>query len=469
MGRPTIDGFTGEVLEPGDSGYHDNRRLWNAMIEKRPALIARCRSANDVVAALAYARDGGLEVAVRGGGHSVAGHSCSHGGVVIDLQPMHGVLVDPEARRARVQGGALLGHLDRATHEHGLATTGGMVHHTGVGGLTLGGGFGWLGRVHGLSCDNLVSAEVVTASGDVVRASEAENAELFWGLRGGGGNFGVVTEFEFQLHPIGPILSVELRWPAKDALAVVRAYRELMASAPPELCGLLGMATGRGSGRETEGVANREVYIWYVFAGKDPEEGKRLGAPLRRVPRSIAEQARVLSYPDLQSATGEASGPGRRHYWKGLLMWELSDNFLDAFIERGIIASGGCGIELFSLGGAISKVGENDTAYSNRSATFDLLPAATWDDAADDERNIVLTRANWEALATFAGRGVYVNDLGADADERVREVYGTTKFERLVALKNRWDPDNTFHLNANIAPALVSPVTPRSESTRPTG
>jgi FAD/FMN-containing dehydrogenase len=467
MGRTTIDGFTGELLEPADPGYDGHRRLWNAMIEKRPALIARCRSAQDVVAVLAYARQAGLEVAVRGGGHSVAGLSSSHGGVVIDLQPMHAVVVDPAARRARVQGGALLGHFDRATHEHGLGTTGGMVHHTGVGGLTLGGGFGWLGRLHGLSCDNLVSAEVVTAGGDVVRASDKENADLFWALRGGGGNFGVVTEFEFRLHPIGPMLSVELRWPADHALAVVRGYRELMGSAPPELSSLLGISTGRGSGRETEGLANREIYIWYVFAGTDPEEGKRLSAPLRRVPRPIGEQARVLSYPDLQSATGEASGPGRRHYWKGSLMWELSDSFLDAFIERGLIAGGGCGIELFSLGGAISKVGENDTAYSNRSATFDLLPAATWDGAADDERNIALTRANWEALAPFAGSGVYVNDLGADADERVREVYGTRKFERLVALKNRWDPDNMFHLNANIAPALVPPVPRRFETTRP--
>jgi hypothetical protein len=457
MGRITRNRFSGELLEPGDPGYDDARRLWNAMIEKRPAVIARCRSAKDVVAALAHAGNDGLEVAVRGGGHSVAGLSCTEGGVVIDLQPMKGVVVDPRARRARVGGGALLGDLDRATHRYGLATTGGMVHHTGVAGLTLGGGFGWLGRLHGLSCDNLVSVEVVTAGGEVVRASDELNSDLFWGIRGGGGNFGIVTGFEFRLHPIGPMLSVELRYRAEDAPAVLRAYREFMGSAPPELCSLVGMETGRGSGRLDDlGTTTRELYLWYAYVGADLDRGKRLGDPLRRVARPIAEQADVMSYPDLQSATGEGSGPGRRHYWKGSLMWELSDAFLDAFVERGLISGGGCGIELFSLGGAISRVGEDETAYSNRGATFDLLAAATWGDPADDERNISLTRENWEALTPFARSGVYVNDLGGDANERVRDVYGTRKFERLAALKQRWDPGNTFHLNANIAPASIA-------------
>jgi len=375
---------------------------------------------------------------------------------MIDLRPMSRVVVDPQGRRARVGGGALLSGLDLATHRHGLATTGGMVHHTGVAGLTLGGGFGWLARLHGLACDNLVSAEVVTAGGDVVTASDGSNSDLLWGIRGGGGNFGIVTEFEFQLHPIGPMLSSELRYSAKDAPAVLRAYRELMGSAPPGICSLVGMETGRGAGRlEDAGAAARELYLWFTYAGADLDEGERLGAPLRRVARPVAEQVEVMSYPDLQSATGEGSGPGRRHYWKGSLMWELSDAFLDAFLERGMISGDGCGIELFSLGGAISRVGEEDTAYSNRGAIFDLLPAATWDDPGEDERHVALTRENWEALAPFARGGVYVNDLGSDADERVRDVYGATKFERLVALKQRWDPDNTFHLNANIAPASV--------------
>ncbi len=456
MAQTRINGFGGEILEVADPGYDAARRLWNAMIDKRPAIIARCRSTQDVVAALAHARAEGLEIAVRGGGHSVSGLSSTDGGMMIDLQPMNGVVVDPDARRARVQGGALLRDLDRATHPHGLATTGGMVHHTGVGGLTLGGGYGWLGRLHGLACDNLIAATVVTATGNVVRASEEDPPDLFWALRGGGGNFGIVTEFEFRLHPIGPMLSVQLRYAAEHAPAVLRAYREFMGSAPAELCSLVGMETGRGMGRrEAAEAPGRELYVWYTYAGVDLDKGERLGAPLRRASRPIAEKVDVLSYPELQSATGEGSGPGRRHYWKGSLMWELSDAFLEAFVARGLMAGGGCGIEIFSLGGAISRVGEDDTAYSSRGATFDLLPAATWEDPQHDERNISGTRENWEALTPFARSGVYVNDLGTDGHERVREVYGSKKFARLAALKKRWDPRNVLHLNANIAPGSV--------------
>jgi hypothetical protein len=446
-------GMTGELLRAGDPGYDAARHVWNAMIDSRPAVVARCRQTDDVVAALAMARDEGLEVAVRCGGHSVSGLSSTDGGMMIDLRPMNRVVVDPDRRRARVQGGALLGEMDRATHAMGLATTGGMVHHTGVGGLTLGGGYGWLARLHGLACDNLVSVELVTASGDVVRASPYENDDLFWGVRGGGGNFGIVTEFEFRLHPVTPVLSGQFRYGTEDGPGVLRAYRELMASAPPKLCGLVGLSTGRGAGRLSDEPGGHDVSVWYTYAGADLEEAEQLWAPLRLAARPIAEQVEVLSYPELQSATGEASGPGRRHYWKGSFMWELSDAFLDALLERGRRLRGGCGIELFSLGGTISQIGEDDTAYSSRGAAFDMLPAATWDDPAEDEPNISLTRENWEALATFARPAVYVNDLGPDAAERLDEAYGSRKLERLVTLKARWDPDNVFHRNANIAPA----------------
>jgi FAD/FMN-containing dehydrogenase len=444
--------FTGEMLHPSDPSYGDVRRLWNAMIDKQPTAIARCRSTTDVAAAVAEANDDHLEIAIRGGGHSVSGLSSTEGGMMIDLRPMNGVVVDPDRRRARVQGGALLGEFDRATHDYGLATTGGMVHHTGVGGLTLGGGFGWLARLHGLACDNLISVQMVTASGDVVLAAEDENADLFWGIRGGGGNFGIVTEFEFELHEVGPMLSVELRFAADKGPSVMRAFREVMASAPPELCGLVGVSVGRGAGRLSDEPGDHDVFVWYAYVGANLDEGEHVVAPLRQAADPAAEQVEVMSYPDLQSATGEASGPGRRHYWKGSLMWELSDAFLDAFLERGRMLRGGCGIELFSLGGAISRIGEDDTAYSNRGAAFDMLPAATWDDPAEDETNISLTRENWEALAPFARSAVYVNDLGPDAAERVGEVYGSQKLERLAGLKARWDPDNVFHLNANITP-----------------
>jgi FAD/FMN-containing dehydrogenase len=445
-------GFSGELLRPTDPGYDPACRLWNAMIDRRPAVIARCRSTADVVAAVQLARSEGLEVAVRCGGHSVSGLSSTEGGMMIDLRPMNRVVVDPRRRRARVQGGTLLGELDRATHAFGLATTGGMVHHTGVGGLTLGGGYGWLGRLRGLACDNLLSVEVVTASGEVVRAAEDENPDLFWGIRGGGGNFGIVTEFEFRLYPVAPMLSAQIRFGPDAGPRLVRAFRDLMASAPPELCGLLGSSTGRGAGRLSDEPGDGDLFVWCAYVGADPDTGRRLVEPLRRAGRSVAEQVEVVSYPELQSATGEASGPGRRHYWKGSLVWELTDALLDAFLERGRHLRSGCGIELFSLGGAISQIGENDTAYSNRTAAFDMLPAATWDDPADDEQHISLTRENWEELAPYARSAVYVNDLGPDALERVGEVYGPQKLERLANLKARWDPDNFLHLNANIAP-----------------
>jgi FAD/FMN-containing dehydrogenase len=448
----TLKKFDGELLRSGNPGYDDARRLWNVMIDKHPAFIARCRSAGDVVAALAHARTEGLEVAVRGGGHSISGLSSTDGGLMIDLQLMSGVDVDPERRRAHVGGGALLRDLDRTTHAFGLATTGGMVDDTGVGGLTLGGGYGWLAKLHGLACDNLVSGEVVTASGEVVRASEDENADLFWGIRGGGGNFGIVTGFEFRLHPIGPVLSIERQYAPDDGPVVLREFRDLMASAPRELCGLAGMQANRGAGPlETSSIETRELGIWCVYAGADLDQGERLTDPLRRAASPTAEHVRVMTYPEVQSATSVASGPGRRHYWKGSLVWELSDAFLDAFVERGMIGDSACGLEIFSLGGAISEVGEDDTAYPSRGAVFDSLAEATWDDPRDDERNISLSRASWEALNPFVRGGVYVNDLGNDAAERVREVYGS-KFERLASLKQRWDPDNTFHLNANIPP-----------------
>ena len=447
-----IAGFAGDILTAPDRRYDEIRRLWNVMIDKRPAVIARCSSTADVVGALAYARNARLEIAVRGGGHSVAGHSCTDGGVMIDLQPMNRVVVDPLQRLARVQGGTLLREFDRATHEHGLATTGGMVHHTGVAGLTLGGGYGWLSRRHALACDNLVSAEVVTASGEVVTTSDRENADLFWGIRGGGGNFGIVTEFVFRLHAIGPVLSTQLRYRAQDAMPVLRAVRDIMASAPPEFCVLVGMAAGRGTGNlEDTSAAGNEVSVWYAYTGQDLDVGERLGDPLRAAARPVARQREVMAYPDLQAATGNVSGPGRRHYWKGSLIWELSDQFLAAFAERGQTTGGPCGIDLFSLGGAIAAVGEDDTAYSNRGAGFDLLAAATWDHPRDDEHHIATTREHWNALSRFT-RSVYINDLGADANARVQEAYGPAKHQRLVALKRRWDPDNVFHLNANVSP-----------------
>ncbi len=285
-------------------------------------------------------------------------------------------------------------------------------------------------------------------------ASATENADLLWGLRGGGGNFGIVTQFEFQLHSIGPVLSVQRRYAATHARAVVRAFTQFMSSAPREVCGLVSIGPGRGSGTlENDAAASREVSIWYAYVGTDLDVGRKLDISLQRIAPALGERVEIMHYPALQCATGDVSGPGRRHYWKGSLMWELSDPFQDAFVERGLVPGRGCGIELFSLGGAIANVAEEDSAYSNRGAAFDLLAAATWSDPADDAHNILITRENWSTLTPFAGGGVYVNDLGADIDERVRDAYGSSKLARLAALKQRWDPTNLFRLNANVAPS----------------
>jgi FAD/FMN-containing dehydrogenase len=451
-----MDGRDGDLFGPDDPRYHETRAGWNAMIDRRPAAIARCRSVTDVVAALRYARREGLEVAVRAGGHSVSGHSSTDGGVQIDLRPMNRVVVDAEARRARVQGGALLRDLDRETHRFGLATTGGFVSHTGVGGLTLGGGYGALARRYGLACDNLVAAELVTADGSVVRTGDAEDAELLWGLRGGGGNFGIVTEFEFRLHPVESVVSGSMDFAIHDGPALLRAYRDVASDADRGYVCAFDVSGGRaarpGSDEPTFGPPT--VGVWYTFAGPDLDAGAAFADALRAVAEPIREEAEVKPYPAMQGEGDESMAPGRRQYWKASLLWELSDQMIDAFFERGARLEGTpCWQEVLLIGGAISDVGEDDSAYSNRDACFDYIAGASWDDPEDDERNMTTSRETWRAIAPYSRGGVYVNNLGEDAAERVREAYGASKFERLVALKDRWDPDNVFRGNANIEPS----------------
>jgi FAD/FMN-containing dehydrogenase len=453
--------FEGQLYEPGDPGYEDAARPWNTTVVARPALVARCATTEDIVAALTYARSLGLEIAVRCGGHSVSGNSTTDGGVLIDLGLMDGVEVDPQRRVARVQGGAPLGAMDRATQRHGLATTAGMVSHTGVGGLTLGGGYGHLARLHGLACDNVISAEVVTSAGEVVTASDDENPDLFWGIRGGGGNFGIVSSFEFRLHPVGPdVLSVDLLFSASDGAEVLRAYRDFAADAPREVVSVASATVARSAWGilDDRWIDEPVVDIEYTYVGTDLDAGARLADPIRRAATTIWEETKPISYLDLQSLGDEAWAAGRRRYWKASLHWELSDQLVDEFAARaGSMAGTGCGIELVSLGGRIADVGEDDTAYSNRDAGFDFLAVAQWDDPAEDQRHIDLTRENWLSISAFSPGGVYVNNLGADAPDRVREAYGDAKYGRLVALKNRWDPENVFHRNANIRPTAQDP------------
>lgn len=428
------------TILPGEDGYDEARRVWNAMVDHRPAVIVRCAGVEDVRAALRLARDRGVEVGVRCGGHSVLGHSVPEGGLMVDLSPMGAVRVDPDRRRAWVQGGALLGALDAATQPYGLATTAGNVSHTGVGGLTLGGGMGWLARQFGLTCDNVESFEVVTAAGEVVSASQDENAELFWGLRGGGGNFGIVTEFELRLHDVGTqALSVELDFPADGAFDALRRWRDLSATAPRR-------AT------YTAAVHGGGVTVGLVWVG-DPEEGRAHARALESLGRPTAERVQDLTYLELQTRDDSVRGYDARRYWKGHYLRELPDAALEALLAHHpeVFA------HLQAYGGAIADVPDDATAFSHRDTAFEYVGGARWTDPAQDAEWIAESRASAALLAPFAS-GVYVNVLSDEGAAGIARAYPPEKLARLTALKDAWDPENVFHLNANIPPSRPSLV-----------
>jgi FAD/FMN-containing dehydrogenase len=447
--------LSGELLSPSDPAYDDARAVWNAMIDRRPALIARCRTAGDVAAAVRTAREEGLELAVRCGGHSVAGHSMCEGGLVVDLRGMNGTVVDADKRRAFVQGGSLLRDLDRATQLVGLATPAGVVSHTGVGGLTLGGGLGWLSRLHGLSCDNLVEAEVVTAAGDVVIASEGEDAELLWALRGGGGNFGVVTRFDFRLHPLDrPLWTTTLAYAADNGQAALGALAEVAAAAPRELTVVVWIGAARTwPFVPSEWHGQPVVMVSAVYVG-DAQEGARLMAPLGAL-RPVAEDVAEKTYLDLQRSADESGAAGMRRYWKAHFLPTLGEAALATFLEEGLRAaeeSPHVGCELFALGGAVADKESADTAFGHREAEWDFIASAAWSEKADDARQIATARRVAEAMAPYA-HGVYTNDLGDEGAERVRAAYGEATYERLVRVKNRLDPNNVFRRNQNVRPS----------------
>lgn len=448
--------FRGHLIRPGEPGYDECRQVWNAMVDRWPALIARCTSVADVVATLRFARRRDLEVSVRGGGHGVGGHAVTTGGVMIDLSPMKGIRVDPEARRAWVQAGCLWSEVDRETYRFGLATTGGVVSHTGVAGLTLGGGEGWLARRDGLTCDNLVTADVVTADGELVVAAEDRNAALFWGLRGGGGNFGIVTSFQLKLHPVPPlVLAAHFFYPLDQGLIALRAFRDLAAEAPDEMTYRASVFTAEPAPFLSDRWHGQSLLLLSAIYVGDPQEGLRLASPLKRVVKPLAELIQPMPYTQLQSAGDESQRHGLRRYWKSSYMSDLTDAALEAFLSRGRelgaspIASG----SLLLLGGAISRPGENDTAYGHRDAAFDFMATADWNDPSQDDWQMTAARQYSESMAPFSAHGVYVNNLGAEGEDRVRAAYGALKYERLVALKNRLDPQNVFHLNQNIRPS----------------
>jgi FAD/FMN-containing dehydrogenase len=453
--------FKGVVLKPGDEGYDERRTVWNAMVDRRPAIITRCVHTDDVVAALHFGRTNHLEIAVRCGGHSILGHSVPEGGLMIDLSLMNKVQVDPTSRRARVQGGALLGTLDREAQTYGLATTAGNVSHTGVGGLTLAGGMGWLARQFGLSCDNVVSFEVVTAEGAVVRVSESERPELFWGLRGGGGNFGIVTEFEFRLHPIsGQALTVDVFFPLEAAEAALLRWRDLIKTAPRQAT--LTAWTGTASEMSflpPEVDGQQVASIGYVWVG-DPAEGRKFLPSLRSDSSPLAERTREMTYVELQRMDDSTRQEhGVRRYWKGHYLRELSDEAIQAFLTRGM--NGRVtdkdtammpGATLQCYGGAIADVADEETAFSHREALAECVIGARWTNPVEDTKHIALARRYAQSLEPFAS-GAYIHAVADEGQAGTLRAYNREKLARLTTLKDRYDPGNVFHLNQNIQPS----------------
>jgi FAD/FMN-containing dehydrogenase len=447
----------GALHEPGDDEYADACTLFNSMIERRPRLVAGCTAPDDVIASLAFARDHGLEVAVRAGGHSVTGRSLCDDGLVLDLRGVRDVDVDVDRRVARVGGGATWAEVDRATQIHGLATTGGRVSTTGVGGLTLGGGSGWLERKHGLACDNLLAAELVTADGELVRASEDENPELLWGLRGGGGNFGVVTSVELRLHPVGPdLLAGLVLHPAERGREALALFRDVMRDAPEELGLAFAFITAPAEPDVPEELHGQQAVIVAGMYAGPVDEGEEALKEIRAFGPPAADFFEPTAYADFQCSLDDP--PGYRNYWTAENVAGLPDEAIDALAARAAQApTGPSQLFIVPWGGAVARANADSSPVGGRDAAFVVHPLLLWDDAADDERMMQLGRGYREDLRPYATGAAYLNFLGDEGAERVRAGYGERSYERLLDLKTRWDPTNTFKGNQILRPA-VQPV-----------
>jgi hypothetical protein len=445
--------FRGALLKPAEEGYEEARRVWNGAIDKHPALIARCAGADDVAEAVRFAGERELPLSVRGGGHAVAGHAVCDGGVMIDLSLMKAVSVDPGARSARAAAGVLWSELDRATQQAGLATTGGIISHTGIAGLTLGGGLGHLMRRHGLTVDNLLSVDLVTAAGERLRVDAESEPDLFWGLRGGGGNFGIATAFEYRLHPIGPlVLGGPVFWPLSDAPQVLRAVRELAHDAPDELGITISMMLAPPLPFLDPSQFGKPVLALVLMWTGPLDEGRETLAPLRRIGRPLADVVSVAPYVALQSMLDGGAQHGRHYYWKSHRLPGLSDDVIDVLLDRaGAITSPFSQIQAWVMGGAVSRVDPAETAIGEREVGFDVNFATGWLPAdPDGDRHRAWVRAGWDALRPHSV-GVYANFISDEGAAGVHAAYGE-RLVRLTALKDRWDPENVFRLNANIPP-----------------
>ncbi len=442
----------GTVITPTDDGYDDARRVYNAMIDRRPSVIVQCASAADVAAAVDYARENGLALAVRGGGHSVPGFGTVDDGVVADLAGMRAVTVDPANRTARAEGGATWGDFNEATAVHGLATTGGIISTTGVAGLTLGGGIGYLARGFGLSCDNLLSAEVVTADGQTVTASENENADLFWAIRGGGGNFGVATALEFRVHPVKEVYGGPMFFDLKDAEAVLRWYREFIADAPEQFGGFPAFQIAPPLPFIPE-ERHGEAFLAFVACWAGPvDEGERMLKPLHDVAEVVAEHVGPMPYPALNSAFDALVPAGLQHYWKANFVRELTDEAIAAHLEHGPkVPAVNSTVHIYPINGACHRVAPDATAFAYRDASFAPVIAGMWPDPTHNDANIKWVRDYYAATAPLSEEGGYINFMAGDDQERIKANY-RGNYARLVDVKRQYDADNLFRVNQNIKP-----------------
>ncbi len=453
--EPLRQTLKGGIVLPSDANYDEVRKIWNAMIDKKPAVIVQCVNADDVVHAIATARANGLEISVRGAGHNIAGSSLCDNGLTIDLESMRSVRVDSQKRRAYVEPGATLGDFDAAVQKHGLATPVGINSTTGISGLTLGGGFGWLTRKYGMTVDNLVSADVVTADGQKLKASDSEHPDLFWAIRGGGGNFGIVTQFEFQLHPVGPeILSGLVVYPFAEAKQVLEKYREFTQSAPEELSVWAVLRKAPPLPFLPEAVHGTEVVVIALFYGGKPEDGKPLIEPLRKLGTPHGEFIGIQPYISWEQAFDPLLTPGARNYWKSHNFEELNDGALATALEyTGKLPSPQCEIFIAHLEGAANRLSPDATAYAHRNAKFVMNVHARWEDAKDDDACRNWARNFFQASSPFASAGAYVNFMTGDEGNTQATAYGTN-YARLAHIKKQYDPDNVFHINHNIKPEV---------------
>ncbi len=447
------EAFEGEIVLPGSAGYDGARIVWNAMIDRRPALVARCAGVEDVIRAIRFGREQDLRVAVRSGGHSIGGFSTCDDGIVIDLSLMRGVRVDPEHRTARVNGGALLGELDREAQTFGLACPVGVVGHTGVAGLTLGGGMGRLQRRFGYTIDNLLSVDLVTADGEQLHVSETEHPDLFWGMRGAGPNFGIVTSFEFRLHEVGPdVVQGLIAFPAARAHEVADRFREYLATAPDEESLSFAFATAKEEQPFPPGLAGQQVVLVGATHSGAPDDPRNVLQPLRDA-SPLFDTFDVRPYLEVQGLADEDMAWGKRFYMKGGFLAALSSGFVDVGLEQIAAAPGDeCWVGLWAQGGAIARVADDAMAFTGRDAPFWLGVEAAWDDPSLDGAHREWGRVTMDALTPFTADGHYVNDMVETGDDVARGVYGDAKYDRLVQLKRTYDPDNVFRLNQNIRP-----------------